>query len=226
MVGITLVLVLEIAVASIAVALILLSLRTLQAIKHLGVGKSFWTPIAVSGFLFFFGSVVATLFELNFTLMPYTDEVVQVSRLLALGILVVGVYSYSRKVTRNLGEKFRVPVRAVKADAEANEDEEEEAPVSSEHVSPEPTPEQAYPEPEYPDVPAGPVEPPAESIPDKIIQQSLETETAQECKYKFGYLRTLAKNAPIPDECYSCDKIIDCKHSKAKTLESPPPEQS
>ena len=220
------VLVLEIAVASIAVALILLSLRTLQAIKHLGVGKSFWTPVAVSGFLFFFGSVVATLFELNFTLMPYTDEVVQVSRLLALGILVVGVYSYSRKVTRNLGEKFRVPVRAVKADAEANEDEEEEVPVSSEHVSPEPTQEQAYPEPEYPDVPAGPVEPPAESIPDKIIQQSLETETTQECKYKFGYLRTLAKNAPIPDECFSCDKIIDCKHSKAKTLESSPPEQS
>jgi hypothetical protein len=226
LVGITLVLVLEIAVASIAVALILLSLRTLQAIKHLGVGKSFWTPVAVSGFLFFFGSVVATLFELNFTLMPYTDEVVQVSRLLALGILVVGVYSYSRKVTRNLGEKFRVPVRAVKADVEANEDEEEEAPVSSEHVSQEPTPEQANLEPEYPDVPAGPVEPPAESIPDRIIQQSLETETTQECKYKFGYLRTLPKNTPIPDECYSCDKIIDCKHSKAKTLESPPPEQS
>jgi len=216
------VLVLEIAVAAIAVALILLSLRTLQAIKHLGVGKSFWTPVAVSGFLFFFGSVVATLFELNFTLMPYTDEVVQVSRLLALGILVVGVYSYSRKVTRNLGEQFRVPVRAVKADAEASEDEKEETPVSPESVSPEP----AYSEPAYPDVPAGPVEPPAESIPDRIIQQSLETETTQECKYKFGYLRTLAKNTPIPDECYSCDKIIDCKHSKAKTLESPPPEQS
>ncbi len=217
------VLVLEVAVGSIAVALILLSLRTLQAIRHLGVGKSFWTPVAISGFLFFFGSVVATLFELNFSLMPYTDEVVQVSRLLALGILVAGVYSYSKRVTKNLGEKFPVPVRAIKADAQADEEEEEEeAPVSLEHVSTEP----AYPETTYPDVPAGPVEPPSESIPDKIIQQSLETETTQECKYKFGHLRTLPKNAPIPDECYSCDKIIDCKHSQAKTVESPPPEQS
>jgi len=215
-----LVLVLEMAVASIAVALILLSLKTLQAIKHLGVGKSFWTPVAVSGFLFFFGSVVAILFELNFSLMPYTDEVVQVSRLLALCILVGGVYSYSRRVTKNLGEKFPVPIRAVKADAQA--DEEAEAPVSSEHVSPEP----AYSKPEYPDVPAGPVEPPAESIPERIIQQSLETETTQECKNQFGYLRTLPKNAPIPDECFSCEKIIDCKHSQAKTMESTPPEQS
>ena len=214
------VLILEMVVASFAVALILLSLKTLQAIRHLGIGKSFWTPIAVSGFLFFFGSVVAILFELNFSLMPYTDEVVQVSRLMALGILVVGVYSYSRKVTGNLGEKFPVPVRAVKADAQA--DEEADEPVSSERVSAEP----AHPEPAYPDVPAGPVEPPTESLPERVIQQSLETENAQECKYRFGYLRTLPKDASIPDECFSCDKIIDCKHSQAKTLESPPPEPS
>jgi hypothetical protein len=159
-------------------------------------------------------------------LADYTGEVVQVSRLLALGILVVGVYSYSSRVTKNLGEKFHVPVRAVKADAPADE-EEEEAPVSPESVSSEPvSQEPTYPETTYPDVPAGPVEPPAESIPDKIIQQSLETEITQECKYKFGYLRTLPKKAPIPDECYSCDKIIDCKHSQVKTVENPPPEQS
>jgi hypothetical protein len=200
-----LVLILEMAVASIAVALILLSLKTLQAIRHLGVGKSFWTPVAVSGFLFFFGSVVAILFELNYSLTTYTDEVVQVSRLLALCILVGGVYSYSRKVTKNLGEKFPVPARAVKADAEAGD--EAEAPVS-------------------PVVPAGPVAPPAESIPERVIQESLEKEAVQECKYRFGYLRTLPKDASIPDECFSCDKIIDCKHSQAKTLESPPPQPS
>jgi len=193
------------AVASIAVALILLSLKTLQAIRHLGVGKSFWTPVAVSGFLFFFGSVVAILFELNFSLTTYTDEVVQVSRLMALCILVGGVYSYSRKVTKNLAEKFPVPARAVKADAEASD--ETEAPVS-------------------PVVPAGPVAPPAESIPDRIIQESLEKEAVQECKHRFGYLRTLPKDASIPDECYSCDRIIDCKHSQAKTLESPAPQPS
>jgi hypothetical protein len=200
------------AVASIAVALILLSLKTLQTIRHLGVGKSFWTPVAVSGFLFFFGSVVAILFELNFSLTTYTDEVVQVSRLLALCILVGGVYSYSRKVTKNLGEKFPVPTRAVKVDVETDADKEVEA-----HVSPEPA---------YPDVPAGPVAPPTESIPERIIQETLEKETVQECKYQFGYLRTLPKDASIPDECFSCDKIIDCKHARAKIVESPPPEPS
>ena len=194
------VLILEIAVAAIAVALILLSLKTLQAIRHLGVGKSFWMPVAVSGFLFFFGSVVATLFELNFSLMPYTDEVVQVSRLLALGILVGGIYTYSRKVTKNLGEKFRIPSRAVQADAEA--DNEVKA-----HVSPL--------------VPPGAIPPPAQSIPDRIIQENLKKETVQECKYRFGYLRTLPRDASIPDECLSCDKIIGCKHSQAKTLETP-----
>ena len=199
------VLILEMAVASIAVALILLSLKTLQAIRHLGVGKSFWTPVAVSGFLFFFGSVVAILFELNFSLTTYTDEVVQISRLMALCILVGGVYSYSRKVTKNLGEKFPFPARSVKADVEA--DDEAEQPVS-------------------PVVPAGAIAPPAESIPDRIIQESLEKEAVQECKYRFGYLRTLAKDASIPDECFSCDRIIDCKHSQAKTLESPPPQPS
>ena len=192
-------------VAAIAVALILLSLKTLQAIRHLGVGKSFWMPVAVSGFLFFFGSIVAILFELNFSLMPYTDEVVQVSRLLALCILVGGVYSYSRKVTKNLGEKFRVPSRAVQADAEA--DDKVKA-----HVSPL--------------IPADAISPPAQSIPDRIIQESLKKDIVQECKYRFGYLRTLPRDASIPDECLSCDKIIECKHSQTKTLESPAPQPS
>jgi len=193
------------AAAAIAVALILLSLKTLQAIRHLGVGKSFWMPVAVSGFLFFFGSVVAILFELNFSLTSYTDEVIQVSRLLALCILVGGVFSYSRRVTKNLGEKFRIPARAVQADAEVDN----EAKV---HVSPL--------------VPAGAMAPPAQSIPDRIIQESLKKEAVQECKYSFGYLKTLQRDASIPDECLSCDKIIECKHSQAKTLESPPPQPS
>jgi len=193
------------AVAAIAVALILLSLKTLQAIRHLGVGKSFWMPVAVSGFLFFFGSVTAILFELKFELMPYTDEVVQVSRLLALCILVGGVYSYSRRVTKNLGEKFRIPSRSVQANAEA--DSEAKA-----HVSPL--------------VPASAIAPPAQSIPDRIIQESMKKEIVQECKYRFGYLRTLPKDASIPDECLSCDKIIGCKHSQAKALESSPPQPS
>lgn len=199
------VLVLEMAVAAVAVALTLLSLKTLQAIKHLGVGKSFWTPVAVSGFLFFFGSVVATLFELNYSLTIYTDEVVQISRLVALVVLVGGVASYSRKVTKNLGEQFRIPSRASEADAGA--DDKARAPVA-------------------PLVPAASVAPPAPSIHERIIEASLKAEAVQECKYRFGYLQTLPKDAAIPDECFSCDKIIDCKHSQAKTLESSPPQSS
>ncbi len=193
------------AVAAVAVALILLSLKTLQAIKHLGVGKSFWMPVAVSGFLFFFGSVVAILFELNFSLTAYTDEVVQISRLLALGILVGGIASYSRKVTKNLGEKFIAPKRTVAADDKADTERQARG---------------------VPPTPAGAVEPPAPSIHERIIQESLKAEVVQECRYRFGYLRTLPKNAPIPDECLSCDKIIECKHSQAKTLESHPSQPS
>ena len=205
------VLVLEIAVAAIAVALILLSLKTLQAIRHLGVGKSFWTPVAVSGFLFFFGSIVAILFELNYQLTIYTDEVVGISRLGALVILVGGVASYSKKVTKNLGEQFRIPSRTVEADAETDEaNEEAEVPAT----------------PLTPLTPPATIEPPTPSIHERITQESLKTEAVQECKYRFGYLRTLPKNEPIPDECLSCDKIIECKHSQAKTIESSPPEPS
>ena len=203
-----LVLILEMAVAAIAIALILVSLKTLQAIRHLGVGKSFWTPVAVSGFLFFFGSMVAILFELNYQLITYTDEVVQISRLIALVVLVGGVASYSRKVTKNLGEQLRIPSRAVAAEAEA--ENEAEVPVT-------PLP---------PLAPPATIEPPAPSIHERIAQQSLRTVAVQECKYRFGYLRTLPKDASIPDECLSCDKIIECKHSQAKALESSPPESS
>jgi len=199
-----LVLVLEMVVASIAVALILLSLKTLQAIKHVGVGKSFWMPVAVSGFLFFFGSIVAILFELSFSLTAYTDEVVQVSRLLALCILVGGVYSYSRKVTRNLGEKFTLPKRAVKADNAA----EAKAPVGrvvgqvgaliAQAPAPRPIPVQ-----------------------ERIMRESPKKEAEPECRYQFGYLRTLPRDASIPDECLSCDRIIECKHSSLNSLESP-----
>jgi type IV secretory pathway VirB10-like protein len=30
------------------------------------------------------------------------------------------------------------------------------------------------------------------------------------CSHKFGYLGTLPKNTPIPDECFGCPKILEC----------------
>jgi hypothetical protein len=188
-----LVLILEIVIAGIAVALIMLSLKTLQAIKHLGVGKSFWMPVAVSGFLFFFGSIIAILFELNYSLTAYTEEVIQVSRLLALCILVSGVYSYSRKVTKNLAEKFTV----LKTPDKVNHAVGKESLVVA-HVA------------------QAPESPP---IQEKIMREILKEDAETRCRYKFGYLRTLPRDAPIPDECLSCDRIIRCKHSLAKTVE-------
>jgi len=32
----------------------------------------------------------------------------------------------------------------------------------------------------------------------------------RDCLHQFGYLRTLPKNAPIPDECFGCQKIVEC----------------
>lgn len=30
------------------------------------------------------------------------------------------------------------------------------------------------------------------------------------CAHKFGYLKSLPKNTPIPDKCFGCPKIIQC----------------
>ncbi|MFQ5999573.1 MAG: hypothetical protein ACE5J6_02220 [Candidatus Bathyarchaeia archaeon] len=36
-----------------------------------------------------------------------------------------------------------------------------------------------------------------------------------ECPYYFGFLKTLPKKTPIPDDCLTCPKIIRCKKGKA-----------
>jgi len=180
-------LVLEVVFASIAAVLSLLSFRTMRTIKHLGVGKSFWTPVLMSGALFLFGSVVTILYEENFSFTPYTDEVVQFSRVLALCILVVGVYSYSRKISKNLAEKFTIPQRVVKSDGE-----EKEVPSVA---------------------PASPTI--HERL--AVIEENLKREAVQECGHQFGYLQALPKDASIPDECLNCDRIVECKHSLTKT---------
>lgn len=35
-----------------------------------------------------------------------------------------------------------------------------------------------------------------------------------ECPYYFGFLKTLQKKIPIPDECLTCPKLIRCKKRK------------
>jgi hypothetical protein len=36
----------------------------------------------------------------------------------------------------------------------------------------------------------------------------------KDCVHHFGYLRTFPKNSPIPDECFGCERIVDCLVSK------------
>ena len=103
------VLILEVPLASIAIILSVVSWKTLQAIKHLAVGKAFWIPMMLSGIFFFVGSLVAIFIDLGVSFTTST-EVISMSRLLALCCLAGGVYAYSRKITKNLVEKFTIPV--------------------------------------------------------------------------------------------------------------------
>jgi len=48
--------------------------------------------------------------------------------------------------------------------------------------------------------------------PEKTVTPA-KTDTAsskRDCLHYFGYLRTVPKNAPIPDECFGCPKIVEC----------------
>jgi len=44
----------------------------------------------------------------------------------------------------------------------------------------------------------------------------INSSSKRDCLHQFGYLRTLPKNTPIPDECFGCTKIVECL-VKAKT---------
>jgi hypothetical protein len=123
------VLVLEVPLASIAVVLSAVSWKTLQTIKHLGVGKSFWIPVLCSGIFFFAGSIVAVLSDLGLSFTTYTAETIAVSRLLALCFLAGGVYTYSRKITMNLAEKLTPPAEAT--EEEPDKEVEASAPITA-----------------------------------------------------------------------------------------------
>ena len=32
----------------------------------------------------------------------------------------------------------------------------------------------------------------------------------KECRFRFGYLKTLSKGAAVPDECLVCSKLLQC----------------
>lgn len=52
--------------------------------------------------------------------------------------------------------------------------------------------------------PERPPEPPKKNV------EKSSSESARKCSHFFGYVRTLPKNTPIPDECLWCPSIVDC----------------
>lgn len=39
------------------------------------------------------------------------------------------------------------------------------------------------------------------------------------CKFKYGYLKTMPKYKPIPDECFGCPHILECVGTNGKKSE-------
>ncbi len=175
------VLVFEVSLASIALLLSVVSFKTIQTIKHLAIGKTFWVPILLSGILFFASSITAILTDLTF--LPYMIEVTSVLRLLALCFLTGGIYAYSRKITSTLAEKF-----TLQAIGEEGVSEEIETSPSI-----------------------------LESLGNKLVKEETKE---MKCKHQLGYLQTVPRRSPIPEECLACHQIIECKFSGAKTTEA------
>jgi hypothetical protein len=46
-----------------------------------------------------------------------------------------------------------------------------------------------------------------------MTSSNLETGTATKCNHQLGYLSTIPDNSFLLDECLSCDKVMECKHS-------------
>jgi hypothetical protein len=189
---------LEVVFAVTAAVLSILSLLTHRSIRHLHVGRSFWIPVFVSSTLFLIGSVVAILFELEVSIpLIYltTAEFVQLTRIFAICSLVGGIYSYSRQVRSMLPKEQpnSLPDLKVKVKLASEQEEGKEASVQEEVQFPRETTVQAV-----------------------EVQEIVQQTEPVKCEHELGYLQTLPRDAPLPEECFSCDKIIDCRHAPVK----------
>jgi len=196
---------LEIVFAVTAGILSALSLLTHRSIKHLHVGRAFWIPVFMSSTLFLIGSLVNVLFEFGLAI-PFiyltTDEFVQLTRIFAICSLVGGIYSYSRQVRSILPKEEPKLLPDVKVKLTlASEQEDENVQKKGEfHEGPYQTTAVAQ------DEASAAAQAPTESI---------------HCEHELGYLQTLPRGAPLPEECFSCDRIIDCRHSPVKKTVKP-----
>ncbi|TRO50230.1 hypothetical protein E2P47_00335 [Candidatus Bathyarchaeota archaeon] len=88
----------------ISAALCVLGWNTLKAIKYLNIGKLFWIPIFLSSVLFAAGSLITILNDM-FLSSTLAFEIEQLTQLVALCFLSVGILSYSKIIRRNIPEK-------------------------------------------------------------------------------------------------------------------------
>lgn len=48
---------------------------------------------------------------------------------------------------------------------------------------------------------------------EKESSSNFQKRTSSECNYQLGYLGTFPANASLPEECLSCNKVMECKQS-------------
>ena len=162
----------------ISASLCVLGWNTLKAIKYLNVGKLFWIPIFMSSVLFAIGSLITILNDV-FLSLTTAFEIEQITQLIALCCLSVGIYSYSKIIRRNIPGKNILP---------------EDIPTQKSKNTP------------YVSL--------TNSIDDQTnSSHNFQKRNPSECNYQLGYLAAFPVNASLPEECLSCNKVMECKHS-------------
>ena len=168
----------NIAFCLISASLCALEWNTLKTIKYLNVGKLFWIPLFLSSFLFAISSLITILND-AFLSLTMALEIEQITQLIALCFLSVGIFSYSKIVKRNIPGKNIIP---------------EEIPMQKRKNTPySPLTTSIYHE--------------------KEDSNKAQRRTSSECNHEVGYLATFPANASLPEECLSCNKVIECKQS-------------
>lgn len=98
----------NVAFCAISTSLCVLGWNTLKTIKYLNVGKLFWIPIFLSSVLFAVSSLITILNDM-FLSLTAMFEIEQITQLAALCFLLVGIYSYSIMIRRNMPKKYVIP---------------------------------------------------------------------------------------------------------------------
>jgi hypothetical protein len=106
-------------------------------------------------------------------------EIEQITQLVALCFLSVGIFSYSKMIKRNIPGKNIIP---------------EDIPKQKRKNTPySPLTTSIYHE--------------------KEDSNKVQRRTSSECNHEVGYLATFPANASLPEECLSCNKVMECKQS-------------